>query len=66
MVLSHDASCYTDWFQPEMLDGMPDWRWTHISQDVLPALRKAGVSEALIDQMLVENPRRILTPCDPY
>jgi hypothetical protein len=27
---------------------------------------KAGVSEAQIDQMRVENPRRILTPCEPY
>ena len=30
----------------EMLDNLPDWRWTHISHDVLPALRKAGLSEA--------------------
>ena len=66
MVLSHDASCYSDWFPAEMLESMPDWHWTHISHDVLPALRKAGVSESHIDQMLVANPRRILTPCEPY
>jgi len=66
MVLSHDASCYTDWFPREMLEGMKDWHWTHISHAVLPALGKAGVSEAQIDQMLVGNPRRILTPCEPY
>ena len=53
-------------FPAEMLESMPDWRWTHLSHDVLPALRKAGVSEAQIDQMLVDNPRRILTPCEPY
>jgi predicted metal-dependent phosphotriesterase family hydrolase len=28
------------------------------SDDVLPALRDAGVTEAQIDQMLVDNPRR--------
>jgi phosphotriesterase-related protein len=66
MVLSHDAACYNDWFPVEMLDSLPNWRWTHISHDVLPALRKAGLSEAQIDQMLVDNPRRSLTPVDPY
>ena len=66
MVLSHDASCYSDWFPAKMLDAMPNWNWTFISRTVLPALQKAGVSEAQIDQMLVGNPRRILTPCEPY
>jgi len=32
---------------------------THISDDILPALRKAGVSEDQIEQMLVGNPRVI-------
>ncbi len=66
MVLSHDAQCYGDWFDPSMLESLPDWRWTHISEDVLPALRKAGVSEEQILQMMVENPAKCLTPCDPY
>ena len=66
MVLSHDASCYSDWFPAKMAEALPNWHWNHISRDVLPALRKAGVSDAQIDQMLVENPRRILTPCKPY
>ena len=66
MVLSHDASCYSDWFPESMKTNLPDWHWNHISRDVLPALHKAGVSEKQIDQMLIENPRRILTPCRPY
>ena len=37
----------------------PRWHYTHISDDILPALRKAGVSEDQIDQMLVRNPRAI-------
>jgi phosphotriesterase-related protein len=37
----------------------PRWHYTHISDDILPALRKAGVSEDQIDQMLVGNPRAI-------
>jgi phosphotriesterase-related protein len=61
MVLSHDASCYMDWFgtDPEPLrDTAPNWHYRHISDDVLPALRALGVAAGQLDQMLVENPRR--------
>ena len=37
----------------------PRWRWTHIPQDVLPALRQRGVSDEQIHQMLVANPQAI-------
>ena len=61
LVLSHDASCHIDWFDPEMLrSAVPNWHFLHISHDVLPALRERGVSEEQIDVMLVEAPRRIL------
>ena len=60
MVLSHDASCFIDWLDPEAIrSAAPRWHFTHISDDVLPALRARGVNEAQIEQMLVENPRRI-------
>ena len=39
----------------------PNWHFTHISDDVIPALREAGVDEAQVRQMLVENPRRYFT-----
>ena len=62
MVLSHDASCRIDWFgpeSPELIDTlMPNWHYEHISDDVLPALRAGGVTDAQIDTMLVEVPRR--------
>lgn len=62
MVLSHDASCFIDWFgpEPEVLRAgvLPNWHYEHISNDVLPALREAGVTDAQIDQMLVGTPRR--------
>ena len=35
----------------------PQWHYNHISDDILPALRRAGVSDEQIDQMLVLNPR---------
>ena len=35
---------------------MPNWHYRHISEDVLPALREAGVTHEQINQMMVENP----------
>jgi phosphotriesterase-related protein len=59
MVLSHDASCYIDWFPPEVIPMFaPSWNFEHLFDDVLPALRSRGVSEAQIEAMLVDNPRR--------
>lgn len=62
MVLSHDASCYIDWFgpdSPQVIDTMmPNWHYRHIPDDVLPALRAAGVTEDRLDQMLVQVPHR--------
>jgi phosphotriesterase-related protein len=43
-----------------------DWRWTHIPDDVLPAMRSAGISDEDITTMMVDNPRRILEGCEPY
>ena len=59
MVLSHDAACHIDWVE----DGvrplfMPNWNYTHIHRNVLPALREGGVTDEQIDDMLVGNPRR--------
>jgi phosphotriesterase-related protein len=60
MVLSHDASVCIDWFPMEALRvAQPKWHYCHIHQEVLPALRERGVTERQIEQMLVENPRRI-------
>ncbi len=65
MVLSHDAMCWIDWFGDDYdtlrPQAMPNWHYEHIHDDVLPALREAGVSEADLDTMLVDNPRRYFT-----
>ncbi len=67
MVLSHDCSCYLDWIPGEFPHpGMPNWHYLHISRDVLPMLRDAGVTEAQIEDMLVNTPRRFLTHTGPY
>ena len=60
MVLSHDANCWSDMLSEEdKRQTRPLWHYNHISDDILPALRKAGVSDDQIDQMLVHNPRAI-------
>lgn len=62
MVLSHDAACYIDWFPPETRARIgPRWNFTHVHDDVLPALRERGVTETQIHTMLVENPRRFFS-----
>ena len=61
MVLAHDASCFIDYWggaHDAVRATQPNWNFLHIGDDVLPALREAGVAEAQIDQMLVDNPRR--------
>jgi phosphotriesterase-related protein len=59
MVLSHDASCFIDWFDRDRMAAVaPNWHFLHITQDVLPALRERGVTESDITTMLVDNPRR--------
>lgn len=62
MVLSHDAACYMDWFPEGSLKrGTPNWHFLHISSDVLPALKKRGVTDSQIRTMMVENPRLIFS-----
>ncbi|EON32263.1 putative metal-dependent hydrolase [Gordonia terrae C-6] len=59
MALAHDAACFIDWFDHEAKkQALPKWNYRHISEEVLPALRKRGVSEADITTMLVDVPRR--------
>ena len=60
MVLSHDAACFNDWLPQEALPVVtPNWNYTHITRDVVPALKKRGVTDAQVQSMLVDNPRQI-------
>ena len=69
MILSHDHMCWIDWFSendtPDGID-ISQNLYTHISDDVLPALRERGVSEAQINQMMVKNPQRIFEKQGTY
>jgi phosphotriesterase-related protein len=68
MVLAHDAACLLDWIgPPEMVAAvLPNWNFTHIHRDVLPALRERGVDDAQITTMLVDNPRRYFEAVGAY
>jgi len=63
IVLSHDACCHIDFF-PD-IDAtvsavmLPNWNFRHVPNDVVPALRKNGVSEEQIRALTIDNPRRI-------
>ena len=67
MVLAHDASCHIDWLPEAALPlVLPNWHYLHIHNDVLPALRKRGVTEEQITTMLVDNPRTIFSQGGAY
>lgn len=36
-----------------------NWHVTHLFDDVVPVLQKAGVSDERIDAIFVENPKRL-------
>jgi phosphotriesterase-related protein len=60
MVLSHDASCYDDWADHAVVSQLsPRWHYLHITEDVIPALKDRGVTDAQLHQMLIQNPRDI-------
>jgi phosphotriesterase-related protein len=58
--LSHDAACFYDFMvgDPAFANEKPDYLL--ITNQVLPALRQEGVTQAQIDEMMVANPRRFL------
>jgi phosphotriesterase-related protein len=61
-VLSHDTvACWLGRgldMTPETAKLVANWTPTHVFKNIVPALKRAGVGEAKIRTMLVENPRR--------
>lgn len=67
MVLSHDAACYNHWLPERPLPViLPRWHYLHIHNDVIPALKQKGVTDAHLRTMLVENPRQIFEKQGSY
>jgi phosphotriesterase-related protein len=60
IMMSHDAVQCWRGRDTGMLDGMikssPNWNFAHISRNILPSLRKAGVPESQINTLTTSNP----------
>jgi phosphotriesterase-related protein len=62
ILLSHDASCFNGWLDREVRSVVaPQLRFTHLFEDVIPALRAEGVTAQDLRTMLVNNPRDIFS-----
>lgn len=62
MVLSHDAAFFSHVTPPAWrARHAPSWNMEDIHRRVIPMLLERGVTQAELDQMLIENPRRLLT-----
>jgi phosphotriesterase-related protein len=59
--LGHDAACFYDFMHenPAFAEERPDY--LHIRDKILPQLLEAGVTQAHIDTMLIDNPRRFFS-----
>jgi phosphotriesterase-related protein len=67
MVLSHDASCFIDWFPKQLVEQtVSDWNYRHVCDVVIPALRESGVSDEQVRKMTVDNPRRVFEQQGAY
>jgi phosphotriesterase-related protein len=63
LVLSHDAQCHNDSAPPaHMAAVFPNHDYLYLPTTVVPMLRRSGVDDQALHQMLVANPLRILDP----
>ena len=63
ILVSHDAvSCFAGGMgsmtPTELRKILPNWEMTHLFENIFPELRRMGMSEASIDTIMVDNPRR--------
>jgi phosphotriesterase-related protein len=66
MFLSQDYCASFDWYPPEVVEQLEkagaatNWSMTFVFDQVIPALREAGMTDQQLQTMLVENPKRWL------
>jgi phosphotriesterase-related protein len=66
MFLSADSCASIDWFPEETVEvlqregAVKDWTITLVHDQVIPALRERGMTDAQLETMMVENPQRWL------
>ena len=55
-----------DWYPPELIEQLQaggaatDWSMTFLFESVIPTLKEGGMTDAQLDTMMVENPKRWL------
>ena len=63
IVLSQDCNAKIlgrPFVMPDFIQALiADWSYTHIFKNIIPKLKQAGVTEAQVNQMLIENPKKI-------
>lgn len=67
LLLSQDHAVHIDYFTTEQRQRLwPQWSYTHLFERVLPRLlQQPGIDESVINTLLVDNPRRLLTQAAP-
>ena len=61
MFLSQDACCTLDWYPEELRPQLvPNWHMTYVLDEVVPALKEAGVTDEQVKTMMEDNPPRWL------
>jgi len=62
IVLSHDSvACWLGRgleLTPQLARLVENWKPSHVFKNIIPALKKAGVSQEKINAMLIDNPRK--------
>lgn len=57
--LSQDYCCTIDWFTKEYMEKIyPKWSMTYILDEIIPELKKEGVTDDHIQTIMVENPKK--------
>ncbi|ALG84870.1 phosphotriesterase family protein [Gordonia phthalatica] len=63
VALSHDAFCFSDWFDEEKRQAVaPDWNYLQVTGRVIPDLLAAGVDQRVVDTIMRYGPRDFLAP----
>ena len=61
MMLSQDYVSTLDWFPAELIaQTLPKWSFTLVLDEVIPALKEAGVTDEQVNTMMIDAPRRWL------
>ncbi len=66
LMLSHDATAWSQWRTAEIQKVKPNLHFRHLFGSIIPALRDRGVTELQISEMLVDNPRRLFSMSAAY